>query len=79
MNVVVKTEEIIWVVMRLYGRQALPVFTIGLGNAIAFVRAHKVDVNTGSHGGAQFSKQIARAKTKLADALRTVLRGVCPS
>ena len=35
--------------MRLYGNHAVPSFTVSFGNALLFIAAHKVYVDTGLH------------------------------
>src|SRR5690349_24323665 len=56
-DILVQTKKVPWIINRFDCSEPLPALPIGLGNAISFVAAHEIDVNSGNHRWAQPSKQ----------------------
>jgi hypothetical protein len=48
-NVLIKSKEIAWIIVRFDSDQACPPFAVGLRNPIIFISAHEVDVHPRSH------------------------------
>src|SRR5437667_472250 len=61
-DILVHMEKVAWIVGCFDRSEALPSTPIGLGNAIAFIATHKIDVNSRNHSWPQLHKQGANPR-----------------
>jgi len=57
-DILIQPEEIVRIVLGLYGSQSFPPISICLGNTIAFVPAHEVHIDSRDHRRSQAVEQI---------------------
>ncbi len=69
----VQPEEIVRIVVRLYGHKPTPPFAVGFWHAFLFVAAHEIHVDAWRHGWPQVSKQFADPRD-----IRGIVGGVRP-